>query len=92
MQEIDFYTALRTIIRQDKEPFTIIFTELSLSKNEGGAIRVLEKQIQGPNQKNINDKYMIGLEDTVTGEIRHIYIHCILEVIFNDVHYKLKLK
>jgi hypothetical protein len=91
MREIDFYTALKTIIRQDKEPFTIIFTKLLLDKNEGGAIRVLENQVQGPLKKNHNQEYMIGLKDIQTDEVRHIYIHTILEVVFKGIHYKLIL-
>jgi len=91
MLEIDFYQALK-LIRQDNIPYFVIFTELSLTKNEGGALRKLDNQIEGANQKNINDKYMIGLQDIETGQIRHIYIHTILQLIINNVHYKLVLK
>jgi hypothetical protein len=93
MQEIEFYIALKQFIRQDKDPFTIIFVELSLLKNEGGARRVLENQVQGPLKKNQNSEYMIGLKDVQTDEVRHIYLHTILEVITKDGnHYKLVLK
>ena len=91
MIEIDFYTALK-LIRQENVPYSVIFTELSLTKNEGGNLRRLDNQIEGANQKNINDKYMIGLQDIETGQIRHIYIHTILQLIINNVHYKLVLK
>jgi len=92
MQEKDFYTALKEDIRGAEKPFTIVHTQLSLAKNSGGQLNILENQLPGALKKNMNDKYMIGLKDAETGKERHIYIHTILEVItFEGKHYKLIL-
>ena len=92
MQEKDFYTALKDI-RKTKEPVTIIFTKLSLSKNEGGQRDVLKNVIPGPLRKNTKDEYMIGFVSADNkDEVKHIYIHTILEYINSKgEHFKLKL-
>ena len=87
IQEIDFYEALK-IIRTSKEPFNIVHTKLSLSKNEGGERNVLEHVVQGANRKGENDEMMLGLESQ-DGETKHIYIHTILELVTKEAHYKL---
>jgi len=91
MQEKDFYTALAEI-RKSTEPLTIIFTKLSLEKNEGGQREVLADVLPGPTRKNSNDKYMIGFVNADDkDEVKHIYIHTILEYIVGGEHFKLKL-
>ena len=92
MQEVDFYTGL-SIIRKSKEPITIIFTKLSLSKNKGGAIEYIENVIPGATKKNTSDNYMIGFQDfNDSSVIKHIYIHTILEYVNSKgEHFKLIL-
>ena len=92
MQEKDFYTALSDI-RKSEEPMTIIFTKLSLEKNKGGQREVLENVIPGPTKKNVRDEYMIGFQSIDNdSEIKHIYIHTILEyVTAKGEHFKLIL-
>jgi hypothetical protein len=91
MQELDFYEGLK-IIRNSQKPFTVVHTELSLTKNEGGQRAALENVVQGPLRKNMNQEYMIGLQNPA-GDVRHIYIHTITELITADGnHYKLILK
>jgi len=92
MEEIDFYTALK-IIRNTETPLTIIFTKLSLSQNEGGQRDSLENVLPGPLKKNVREEYMIGFvsQDNLD-EVKHIYIHTILEFISSEgKHYKLIL-
>jgi hypothetical protein len=92
MQEIDFYKAI-AIMRKQVVPFTVVFTELSLKNNEGGPIHTLSNQLVGPLRKNMNAKYMIGLADEKTKEIRHIYMHTILQLALGTgEHYKLVLQ
>ena len=92
MQEKDFYTALKDDIRNAEKPVTIVHTQLSLTKNSGGQLNVLENQLPGAIKKNMNSEYMIGLKDADSGKERHIYIHTILEVItYDGKHYKLIL-
>ena len=92
MQEQDFYTAINEHIYKAKEPFTVIFTKLSLERNEGGELRTLENQLQGPLKKNMNSRFMVGLKDMQTNKERHIYLHTILEIItFEGTHIKLNL-
>lgn len=80
-------------MRRETLPFTVVFTELSLTKNEGGALCKLENQLTGPLRKNMNAKYMIGLIDDITKDIRHIYMHTIQQIILQTgEHYKLILK
>lgn len=81
MLQQDFYSAINEHVYNAKKPFTVIFTKLSLDRNEGGELRTLENQLQGPLRKNMNDRFMLGLKDTETDELRHIYLHTILEVI-----------
>ncbi len=91
MQEGDFYTVIREHVETATKPFTVIFTELSLSKNEGGAIGTLENVVKGPLRKNQNQRYMIGLKKP-DGQVVHIYLHTILELVTaTGLHYKLKL-
>lgn len=90
IKEIDFYDALK-IIRTSTEPFNIVHTKLSLSKNEGGERNVLEHVVQGANRKGANDEMMIGLE-SLDGITKHIYIHTILELITKEAHFKLVWK
>lgn len=95
MQEhktIDIYAALRRIT-EGEETFTVIFTSVNMSKNEGGQIITLDNQKVGAKRKNKNDRMMLGIEDARTGEHRHIYIHSILEIGINSTgeYFKLKL-
>jgi hypothetical protein len=91
LQEIDFYHGIKKL-QNANEPFTVVFTALSFQKNEGGERKELHNQKTGPLRKNMNDRYMIGLQDDKSGEIRHIYLHTILEIgLATGEYYKLKL-
>ncbi len=94
MQETDFYETIKEQIHKTTEPFTVIFTKLSLSKNEGGELQRLENQLPGPLRKNQNVRYMIGLKSVDDPEdVKHIYMHCILEIINSKgEHFKLQLR
>lgn len=89
MQELDFYEGLK-IIRNSKTPVTVIHTELSLSKNKGGNISVLENVVKGPLKHNMHEEMMIGLQKE-DGDVKHIYIHSILEIVNENGHFKLIL-
>ena len=90
--EIPVYQAIERL-RTAEDPFTVIFTRVNLAKNEGGPIETLKDQIVGPKQKNINEQLMIGLRDCNTNQIRHIYIHSILNIgLATGEYYKLKLQ
>lgn len=92
MQEISVYKAI-AILRQAEEPFTVVFINVSLSHNEGGKKETLANQLIGAKRKNMNERLMIGLEDFATRQIRHIYIHSILEIgLATGQYYKLTLK
>ena len=44
-------------------------------------------------RKNQNKRYMLGLKDANTEEVRHIYLHTILEIVTAEgKHIKLKLQ
>jgi hypothetical protein len=91
MTELDFYEGLK-IIRKATEPMDITYVSLSLSKNEGGELKTLFRQLPGPIKKNTNSKYMIGLQNADTGELVHIYIHSLLSIKLSDNReYKLVL-
>ena len=91
--EIDFYRALNEHIYKAKQPFSVTFTKISLDKNEGGDLRVLTNQKVGPLQDNKNKRFMIGLQDVISGKLRHIYLHTILFIeLFDGQKFKLKLQ
>jgi len=72
-------------MRKSEIPFTVVFTHVNISKNEGGARDILENQISGPKRHNQNERLMIGLADVNNpNNIRHIYIHSILEVHYQN--------
>ena len=81
---------MNLVVQKLTEPFSITFVKCNLSKNEGGQIETLHRQLSGPKKKNVNDKYMIGLQNVDTGEIIHIYIHSILSIKLHNNH-KFKL-
>ena len=92
MQEIDFYKAI-ALMRKETLPFTVVFVHLSLSKNEGGGLDKLENVLVGALKKNMQARFMIGFKDPKGLEIRHIYLHSILELkLQTGEHYKLVLK
>jgi len=92
LQEIDFYEGIRQHIYESEEPFTVKFVTLSLTKNEGGEVKVLENQLQGPLRDNANKNLMIGLQNADRGdEVKHIYLHSIMEIINSKGHFKLTL-
>jgi len=91
--EIDFYKAIKEFTEKSKKPFSVTFTKVSLSKNEGGELRTLENQKIGALKANQNKRFMIGLEDAISGKTRHIYLHTILFItLFSGEKYKLKLQ
>lgn len=89
--EISVYKAIERL-REAQDPFTVVFTSVNLSQNEGGQRTTLENQLVGPKRKNQNEKLMIGLQDFNTRAMRHIYIHSILEIgLATGEYFKLKL-
>jgi len=91
VQTIDLYKVLKRM-REEEEPFTITFVSYSEQKKEGGELKTFQNQLVGPLKKNTNDRLMIGLEDIESGEVRHIYIHTIIEVLFSNAElFKTKL-
>lgn len=92
MQEIPFYQGIKQIIYDSDEPFTVKFISFSISKNEGGEEKILENQLEGPLRKNHNENLMIGLKDADDEEnVKHIYLHSIIELINSTGHFKLVL-
>ena len=88
MQIQDFYQGIK-IIRKAVRPLTIVHTKVSLEKNQGGDINVLENVITGPVRNNINDEYMIGFKNEQDDTIVHVYTDSILEYVYKNVHYRL---
>lgn len=86
VQPINLYEVAQKM-RDATEPFTVVFVSVSLQRNEGGERTELHNQLTGPLKKNMNSRYMIGLKDYITGVIRHIYLHSILEVGFRTGEY-----
>jgi len=78
---MNIYKALK-FIRSSKEPFGLSFTRL-FGENAGEVIN-LENQLDGPLQKNQNQRYMTGIQCQKTGKMRHIYIHSILSITTAD--------
>ncbi len=92
MQEQPFYPTIKKHIYNAEKPFTVIHTKLSFDKNSGGERNVLENQLPGPLKPNQNARFMLGLKDADSDEIKHIYLHTITEIITAEgEHIKLKL-
>ena len=90
--EKPFYETIKEHLSDGKPPVTIVHTKISFDKNEGGERNILENQVVGPLKKNMNARFMIGLKDVNTEEIRHIYLHTITEIITAEgEHIKLVL-
>lgn len=61
-ETINLYEALRWMEKQ-KQPFRIEFIRTSLTEKSGGSIKVINRALVGANQKNRNERYMIGFKD-----------------------------